>query len=141
MKFMLMVCAAFLARREPGLDHREARLHEHHEEAGEQRPDDVDRDLLWPTVSMTSVRSARSGSLDGTSLAVPVVAPVGSLTGAGGPMAPCAWRRCGTRTSDATERQEHREMTLLKKPVLLIAYPFLDESPVCSVREQNRHRV
>ncbi len=35
MKFMLIVCAAFLARRTP-LDDREAGLHEHDGEAGEE---------------------------------------------------------------------------------------------------------
>ena len=46
MKFMLIVWAAFLARVKPGLHHREAGLHEHDEEAGEQRPDEVDGDLV-----------------------------------------------------------------------------------------------
>ena len=34
-----------LRAREAGLDQREAGLHEHHEEAGDQRPDDVERGL------------------------------------------------------------------------------------------------
>ena len=35
-----------LGAREAGLDQREAGLHEHDQEAGEQRPHDVDRDLV-----------------------------------------------------------------------------------------------
>ena len=46
MKFIIMVCAAFFARREAGFDHREAGLHEHDEEAGDQRPHEVDGDLV-----------------------------------------------------------------------------------------------
>src|SRR5207245_2278044 len=33
-----------LGAREPRLDHREPRLHEHHEKPGHQRPHEVDRD-------------------------------------------------------------------------------------------------
>ena len=50
MKFIIMVWLAFLARHRPGLDDREARLHEHDEEAGDERPDEVDRDLVLADV-------------------------------------------------------------------------------------------
>src|SRR5260370_36595724 len=40
--------------------------------------------LLWPTVSMTSASVGFFGSFTGTSLAVPVVAPVGSAAGRAG---------------------------------------------------------
>ena len=46
MKFIIMVWLAFLARQRPGLDDGEAGLHEHDEEAGDQRPDEVDGDLV-----------------------------------------------------------------------------------------------
>jgi hypothetical protein len=42
MKFIVMVCV--LRAGEPRLDHREACLHEHHEESGDERPHEVDRD-------------------------------------------------------------------------------------------------
>ena len=46
MKFIIMVWLAFLARHRPGLHDGEAGLHEHDEEAGDQRPDEVDGDLV-----------------------------------------------------------------------------------------------
>ena len=46
MKFIIMVWLAFFARPKPGLDDGEAGLHEHDEEAGDERPDEVDRDLV-----------------------------------------------------------------------------------------------
>ena len=45
--------------------------------------------LLWPTVSITSASCGFAASFTGTSLAPPVVAPLGSLTGAGALV--CAW--------------------------------------------------
>ena len=89
MKFMLMVCAAFLARREPGLDHREAGLHEHDEEAGDQRPHDVDGDLVVAD-GVHHFGQRRVGRvLDRRRRPpVPVAAPVGSFCTC--PIAPCA---------------------------------------------------
>ena len=46
MKFIIMVWLAFFARARPGLDDGEAGLHEHDEEAGDQRPDEVDGDQV-----------------------------------------------------------------------------------------------
>ena len=46
MKFIAIVWAAFLARRQARLHHRESRLHEHDQEAGHQRPDEVDGDAV-----------------------------------------------------------------------------------------------
>jgi hypothetical protein len=38
--------SGILRARKAGLDHREAGLHEHHEEAGDERPHEVDRDRV-----------------------------------------------------------------------------------------------
>ena len=40
------MCAAFFARHRPGFDHREAGLHEHDQEAGDQHPHHVDREQV-----------------------------------------------------------------------------------------------
>ena len=42
-----MMLATLLARVRPGLDEREAGLHEDHEHGGEQHPDVVEVDLDW----------------------------------------------------------------------------------------------
>ena len=38
MKFIAIVCAEFFARHKPRFHHREAGLHEHDQEAGDQAP-------------------------------------------------------------------------------------------------------
>ncbi len=47
-KFIMYVWFAFFARVQARFHHGEARLHEHDQEAGDQRPDEVDGDLILP---------------------------------------------------------------------------------------------
>ena len=54
--------------------------------------------LLWPTVSITSGSVGFAGSFTGTSLAVPVVAPVGSFRGAAAASGAWAWTIVRTPT-------------------------------------------
>ena len=61
------------------LNHGEAGLHEHDQEARDQRPHKVDGDLvLAHLVGDVAQREARLGVATGTSLTVPVMVPPGS---------------------------------------------------------------
>ena len=81
MKFIIMVWLAFFARRQAGFDDREAGLHEHDEEAGDERPHEVgrDHDSGRPTLTTSSNRQAllRVGHGD-VGRRVPVIVPAGS---------------------------------------------------------------
>jgi len=62
-----------------GLDHGEARLHEHDEKAADEGPDEIDRDLvLTDLVRHIWERYTNFESAAGTSLMVPVIVPPGS---------------------------------------------------------------
>ena len=58
MKFIIMVWLALFARHEARLDDREAGLHEHDEEAADQRPGEVDGDLVLPDLIHEVARSS-----------------------------------------------------------------------------------
>src|SRR5215510_1930541 len=105
--------------------------------------------LLWPTVSITSVRVGFFGSLTGTSAAVPVVAPVGSPFG--WPIAPCACTVAG-----ATKLPIMRARSAVKTDMrrrfarLFISSPFLESdvrnapttiTGLRDVQQMERHRT
>ena len=75
MKFIDMVWAAFLARVKPVSTIAKPGLHEHDEEAGDQRPDEVDGDLVVADRLHHFGSVGFAASLTVTSLAVPVAAP------------------------------------------------------------------
>ena len=78
-KFIMYVWLAFFTAAEARFHHREARLHEHDQEARDQRPYEVDGDFVLPhLVGNVGQRHALVESAAGTSLMVPVIVPPGS---------------------------------------------------------------
>ena len=110
---------------EPGLDHREAGLHEHDEEAGDQRPHDVDGDLVVADGVHHLGQRRILRVLDGHVLAVPVAAPVGSLFT--WPIAPWACNAYGATKLPALNASNAVMTTLQRRFArLFISSPFLN---------------
>ena len=91
MKFIPIVCATFLARVNPVSTSAKPACMNMTRKPASSVQTTLMAILLCPTVSITSASVGFFGSLTPTSLAVPVVAPVGSLAGLDAPMAPWAW--------------------------------------------------
>ena len=84
MKFIAMVWPAFLARHRPGFDQREAGLHEHDQEAGDQRPHEVDREHVFAD-AIGNFKDCRRPGVAAVMLPTPpAFAPVESGAGGGG---------------------------------------------------------
>src|SRR3954465_3221883 len=89
--------------------------------------------LLWPTVSITSGSVGAAAFLTGTSLAVPVVAPVGSPAGAA--CAACALTVSEAIAGTNASATQIANATLQKRPArLLIPVPSLGLVWTCDSR-------
>src|SRR5713226_7028414 len=84
MKFMAMVWAAFLARQNPVSTSANPACMNMTRKPVISVQTMLMAILLWPTVAMTSGRVGFLASFTATSVAVPVLSPVGSGTGAAG---------------------------------------------------------
>ena len=80
MKFIAIVCVAFLARQNPVSTIANPACMNITRNPASRVQTMFNEILVCPTVSITSGKVGFAASLTGTSFAVPVVAPVGSLT-------------------------------------------------------------
>ena len=125
---------------EAGLDHREAGLHEHDEEAADQRPHEVDGDLVVADgVHDLGERRVR-GVLDGDVLggAGRGAGRIADGRGRGGLLrSKHSVRECRCQG----ECEKGSKSNLLITALLLIADPLLGEKFVMPATEQNRNRT
>src|SRR4051812_14850266 len=124
MKFMLIVCAAFLARQKPASTIAKPACMNITRKPQTSVHTKLMAILLWPTVSITSGSVGAAAFLTGTSLAVPVVAPVGSPAGAA--CAACALTVSEAIAGTNASATQIANATLQKRPArLLIPVPSL----------------
>src|SRR6185503_835694 len=128
MKFIDIVCAAFLARVKPVSTIAKPACMNITRKPVSSVHTMLIETLLWPTVSITSTSVGCAASLTGTSAALPVAAPVGSGPGAGVCCAQPAERSPNTASPSAAPSKKLRTNRLL--PVLKLHVSFPACSPV-----------